>query len=98
MTTDYLRKRYVGEDAERQLVLQEARDSATLARAIFELRQKAGLTQKQLARLTGSNPSVIGQLEDDDHDGLSVSMLRRIAAALGHRVQIRLVPLEGTKP
>ena len=40
----------------------------------------------------GTTPSVISHIEDDDYEGHSLSMLRRIAAALNKRVEIRLVP------
>ena len=38
---------------------------------------------------------MISRLEDDDYDGHRLAMLRRIAAALNKRVQIRFVPLKG---
>jgi hypothetical protein len=36
--------------------------------------------------------SVISRLEDADYDGHSLAMLRRIAAALKKRVEIRFLP------
>jgi DNA-binding XRE family transcriptional regulator len=53
----------------------------------------AGLTQKQLAKLAGTTPSVISRLEDADYDGHSLAMLRRIAAALDKPVEIRFVSM-----
>ncbi|NLX21224.1 MAG: transcriptional regulator, partial [Phycisphaerae bacterium] len=40
----------------------------------------------------GTTPSVISRLEDADYQGHSLSMLRRIAAALNQRVEIRFIP------
>ena len=42
----------------------------------------------------GTTASVISRLEDADYNGHSLTMLRRIAAAVGQCVQIRFVPLE----
>jgi len=62
-----------------------------VARKLYELRTRAGLTQRQLANLVGTSPSAICRLEDADYEGHSLSMLRRIAAALSKRVEIRFV-------
>jgi len=80
-----------------QTELEEARASADIARRIYKLRKDAGLTQAQLARLVGTSRPVITRLEDDDYDGHSLSMLRRIAAALNKRVEIRFVSLKPRK-
>jgi len=88
---EILDRRYF-QTKERQAELEEARASAEIARRIYELRQEAGLTQAQLARLVGTSRTVISRLEDDDYSGHSLGMLRRIAAALDKRVEIRFVP------
>lgn len=61
---------------------------------LYEDRTKAGLTQKQLAKLVGTNQPVIARLEDADDEGHSLSMLQKIAHALNQRVVIHLTPLE----
>jgi DNA-binding XRE family transcriptional regulator len=63
-----------------------------VARKLYELRTRAGLTQRQLAKLVGTSPSAICRLEDADYEGHSLSMLLRIGAALSQRVEIRFVP------
>jgi len=63
---------------------------ARTARGLCELRHKAGLSQRELARLVGTTASVICRLEDADYEGHSLGMLRRIAAALNRRVEIIL--------
>ncbi len=73
--------------------LAECRANDEIARKIQALRTKAGLTQAQLAKLVGTTASVICRLEDADYQGHSVAMLRRIAAALNRRVEIRFLPL-----
>ena len=72
--------------------LEDARASAAVARQIHALRKHVGLTQRELAKLVGTTHSVISRLEDDDYEGHSLSMLRRIAAALGKRIEVRFVP------
>ena len=78
---------------ERQRGLEEARLNATIARQIHELRTRAGLSQRQLAKLIGTTASVISRLEDADYEGHSLPMLQRISAALNRRVEVRFVPL-----
>lgn len=73
--------------------LEEERANLDVARKIYELRQQAGLTQQELADLIGTSRTVITRLEDADYDGHSLSMLRRIAAALNKKVQIEFVPI-----
>ncbi|MGC8884862.1 MAG: helix-turn-helix transcriptional regulator [Bryobacteraceae bacterium] len=73
--------------------MEEARADDEVARKIFELRKKAGLTQAQLAKMIGTTASVISRLEDADYEGHSLAMLRRIASALDKRVEIRFVPV-----
>lgn len=85
---DILHQRYIGGDAERAASLQEERVNAQVARTIRELREDAGLTQKELAELIGTTQSVISRLEDADYDGHSLSMLDRIARALNSRVRV----------
>jgi len=65
-----------------------------VAEQVYALRTKAGLTQKELAKRVGTSESVICRLEDADYDRHSLTMLRRIAAAVGHKVQVRFVPDE----
>ena len=86
------RRYYEGKPA-RLAELEAARIHDEVARKIYELRNQAGLTQRQLAKLVGTTASVICRLEDADYDGQSLPLLRRIATALNRRVEIRFVPL-----
>ena len=85
---DILHRRYIGADSERAASLQEERVNAQVARTIRELREDAGLTQKELAEMIETTQSVISRLEDADYDGHSLSMLDRIARALNSRVRV----------
>mgnify|MGYP001599597989 CR=1 FL=1 len=94
-TTDaleILHRRYYEGHPGRIAALEEERANAEIARKIGQLRGKAGLTQRQLAKLVGTTASVICRLEDADYGGHSLSMLRRIAAALDRRIEVRFLP------
>ena len=94
---EILDRRYYHGNRERLSALEEARANDAVARKIYELRSKAGFTQRQLAKLVGTTASVICLLEDADYEGHSLAMLRRIAAALQQRVEIRFVPARKTR-
>ncbi len=91
-TVQYLRERYIGDDPDQQAVYEEHLVNAEIARKVYDLRTKAGLSQRALARQVGTTASVICQLEDVDYRGHSLSMLKRIAAALDQRIEIRFIP------
>ena len=93
-TTDavgILQRRYYIGKPDRLAALEEARANDAVARRIAALRQQAGLSQRQLAKLVGTTASVICRLEDADYEGHSLTMLYRIAAALNRRVEVRFV-------
>ena len=93
-TTDALKiiDRMVGDGAELCATIDEERAGAEIAQLIHDVRRRAGLTQKELADLIGTSQPTIARLEDADYDGHSLGMLRRIAAALHMRLEVRLVP------
>ena len=93
---EHVYRKYYAGDRKRQAQLRAARASAAVARKIHDLRNQAGLSQRELAGLVGTTASVICRLEDDDYEGHSLTMLHRIAAALGRRVEIRFVPEDGS--
>src|SRR5690554_5758222 len=84
--------RRVPPTAEDRKLREVFRERMEVAELIHETRTKAGLTQGELARRVGTTTSVISRLEDAEYDGHSMSMLRRIADALGQRVVVRFVP------
>jgi DNA-binding XRE family transcriptional regulator len=96
-TTDgieILHRRYIAGQPEREAEFAEARAEIAIAEKIRMLREKAELTQRQLAKLVGTTASVICRLEDADYEGHSLAMLNRIAAALDKRVEIRFVSIK----
>lgn len=83
--------RYIGEDRELSAAFEEELAAADIATQIYSLRIRARLSQRQLATKVGTTASVICRLEDSDYAGHSLSMLRRIARALGGNVKISFV-------
>ena len=84
--------RMAGGNAKLRRLTEEARINATVAQLIYSARIKAGLSQADLAEKLGTKQSVISRLEDADYEGHSLSMLQRIAAALGQYMEIRFLP------
>ena len=94
-TTDgveIIHRRFIEGLPEMEAELEEARADIAVADKIYKLRTKAGISQRQLAKLVGTTASVICRLEDADYEGHSLAMLNRIAAALDKRVEIRFLP------
>jgi transcriptional regulator with XRE-family HTH domain len=67
-----------------------------VALQIAALRQKAGLSQKDLATLLKTSQQQISRLESPGYEGHSLSTLRRVAEALHARVRIVFEP-DGTE-
>lgn len=88
-----INNRYVKNDPAVQDLLREASLNAKVAELIYTARKQAGLTQQQLADLIQTKQSVIARLEDADYEGHSLSMLQRVGAALGQRIEIKMVPV-----
>jgi transcriptional regulator with XRE-family HTH domain len=92
---EILHRRYVKDDPETLAELEKIQADNDVATKIYDLRTKAGLSQRAFAKLVGTTASVICRLEDADYEGHSLAMLNRIAAALNRRVEIRFLPIKG---
>ena len=90
---EILHRRLIAGHPEKMAELEKIRADNAVAKKIYDLRTKAGLTQRELAKLVGTTASVICRLEDADYEGHSLAMLNRIAMALNKRVEIRFVPI-----
>jgi len=76
----------------------QAGEAWDVALQIVALRQRAGLSQKELAKLLKTSQQQISRLESPGYEGHSLSMLRRVAEALHARVRVTFEPEnEGTK-
>ena len=87
-----LHDRYIKGDKKQLENIAQEKEFLNIACQIYELRQLAGLTQKQLGEKVGTTQSVISRLEDADYGKHSLAMLQKIARALNCRVDIRMVP------
>ncbi len=93
---EILRRRLLAGKPDQQAELERIRAEDAVARKIYVLRTKAGLSQRALAKLVGTTASAICRLEDADYEGHSLAMLNRIATVLDKRVEIRFVSLRPT--
>jgi DNA-binding XRE family transcriptional regulator len=62
-----------------------------IAKALIEARIEGKITQAELAKKAGTGQAVISRLENMNATP-SLSLIQRVADALGLRVQLRLVP------
>ena len=65
-----------------------------VALQISALREKAGLSQKDLARKLKTSQQQISRLESPGYEGPSLSTLRRVAEVLHARVRVVFEPQE----
>ncbi len=86
-----LHKKFIAGSSEREAALDKERVNVKIARLIFDYREDAGLTQKQLAEMIGTTQSVISRLEDADYEGHSLTMLNKIAQALNRKLSIDML-------
>ena len=63
-----------------------------LAEELIKARTKAKVTQAELAKRIGTKSTAISRLESPNYGKASISMLKKVAQALGCELQIRLVP------
>jgi ribosome-binding protein aMBF1 (putative translation factor) len=93
-TTDALKiiDRITGDDPVRRASIEREVLNSKISRLIYDLRTKAGLTQKALADRIGTKQSAISRLEDANYEGHTILMLLRIALALNTRVRLDLNP------
>ncbi len=85
---EILRRRYIDGDPDMEDLYDATKLNMTIGQQIFDLRKEADLTQKELADLIGTSPSVICRLEDADYNGYSTNTLRRIARALNRELTV----------
>lgn len=85
------------EDPSFQEKLDKADEAWDIAFQVYDLRKKAGLTQKQLADLVGTKQSNIARLESADYTAYTLTTLEKITRALKARLEIRIVPKANSK-
>src|SRR5947209_8376245 len=73
---------------------ERAGEAWDVALQIAALRQNAGLSQQDLAKLLKTSQQQISRLESPGYEGHSLSMLRRVAGALHAKVRVVFEPTE----
>lgn len=66
-----------------------------IAEEILKARTTARISQAELARRIGTKATAISRIESPSYGRASVTMLKKIAKALGCDLQIRLIPRRG---
>jgi len=94
---EWLYDEFIGSDPERIASYQEERIKAEIARQAYDLREAAGLSQKDLAGLIGVTKAAIADLEEADYEGDALSMLVRIASVLKKRIEVRFITSSATE-
>ena len=77
--------------------LEKAGQAIDIAYQIYDLRQKAGLTQTELAKLVHTSQPNIARIESADYTGYTHKTLEKVAKALKARLEVRVVPLDSPK-
>ena len=68
----------------------QERERLEVAVALMKLREEEGLSQRQLAEISGKPQSTIARIENGSMNA-SLGVLREIAASVGKRVDLRFV-------
>src|SRR6266481_6361037 len=76
---------------------ERAGEAWDVALQLAALRERAGLSQKDLARKLKTSQQQISRLESPAYEGHSLTMLRRVAKVLKARVRVVLEPDTGSE-
>ena len=77
---------------------ERAGEAWDVAIQLAALREKAGLSQKDLARKLKTSQQNISRLESPAYEGHSLTMLRRVAEVLGATIRVTIAPKEESAP
>ena len=86
--------RLIGDDEGLRAMIAEEEHKLAIAQLVYDARHEASLTQQGLAALIGTRQPVIARLESADYGGQSLTMLHRIAKALGKRLEVKFASRE----
>jgi transcriptional regulator with XRE-family HTH domain len=86
---DFLKEQFK-EDNELEKDFYKGLEKSRIAIEIAVFREKAGLTQAELARRVGTSQSAIARMENADYQNYSIRTLRKIAEVLGLELLVSL--------
>ena len=69
----------------------------SVSQKIRRFREKLGMTQQHLAKLTHTSQAAIARIESADYEGHSLSKLYEISEALGATLVIDFIPTRNMK-
>ncbi len=88
----------IARDPELAEVVEREVIDANIGAQIYRARRAAKISQAELAKRVGTTQSVISRIEDADYDGHSLTMLKRIAAALGQELRVEFLEKSPSAP
>jgi len=83
--------RYLEEQLKDEGFAERFKKAWDVALELAALRKESCLSQKELAKRVGTTQQQISRLESTSYEGHSLSMLRRVAEALGATIHIELL-------
>ena len=89
---DRLTEKLLKQDPTLKEEFERADQAWDIAFQIINLREKMGLTQKELADITGTKQSNIARLESADYTSYTLKTLEKITKALRAKLEIKIVP------
>lgn len=66
------------------------REATNVARQLYDLREKRGLTQAELARKIGTSQQAISRLENPNYKSHTIAFLQKVVEALGGKIKITI--------
>jgi DNA-binding transcriptional regulator YiaG len=84
----------VSQSDEARLAYEEDVTITEMVLMLISLREKSGLTQKELAEKMGISQQMVSKMEHIDYEGRTFSKLWRHLDALGYRPEIKAVPID----
>lgn len=84
-------------DPEFRKYYEQYRHALAIGYEIAKLRQRLGLSQKELARRMGTTQQVVSRLETASYPNITTKTLERVAKATGTELAVRFKPVRKKK-
>ncbi len=90
---DRLTEKLLKQDPSFKEAMEKADRAWDIAFQIRDLRERAGLTQTELAKLVGTRQSNISRIEYADYTGYTLTTLEKVTKALKAKLEIKIIPI-----
>ena len=94
---DRLTEKLLKQDPALKEEFERADQAWDIAFQIINLREKMGLTQKELADIIGTKQSNIARLESADYTSYTLKTLEKITKALRAKLEIKIIPQSNSR-